>query len=168
MLDTVTCYHLPGRMGGATKIGSERAFQIKLPDGLNISRVHTTFTVPRAAYPTSHRLEMIFMHMGAPKAHVNSRKCQTATASPAEPGELPVGLERLPTHIANGTSLRCLLAARPRKSLSLLTGRVTLLDRDRESKAPASRRVAFFHLWDFRSKNHTNSISKAGHDRWDC
>jgi hypothetical protein len=59
-------------MGGATKIGSERAFQIKLPDGLNISRVHATFTVPRAANPTLHRLEPIFIHMGGPQAHANS------------------------------------------------------------------------------------------------
>jgi len=27
---------------------------------------------------------------------MDSRKCQTATASPAEPGELPIGLETPP------------------------------------------------------------------------
>src|SRR5215472_202609 len=38
---------LPAGTGGATQIGSKRAFQIKLGNGLTLSRVATTFTVPR-------------------------------------------------------------------------------------------------------------------------
>jgi hypothetical protein len=35
----------PARISGATKIGSKRAFQIKLRHGLALSRVQTTFAV---------------------------------------------------------------------------------------------------------------------------
>src|SRR5215469_2067596 len=38
---------LPAKTGGATQIGSKRTFQVKLGSGLALSRVATTFTVPR-------------------------------------------------------------------------------------------------------------------------
>jgi hypothetical protein len=46
-------------MSGATKLGSKLAFQIKLHHGLALSRVQTTFAVPRAAHRTSSRLALI-------------------------------------------------------------------------------------------------------------
>jgi hypothetical protein len=39
------------------------------------------------------RIDSIFIQMGGPQAHDNSRKCQTATATPAEAGDLPFGIE---------------------------------------------------------------------------
>jgi hypothetical protein len=38
------------------------------------------------------RIDSIFIHIGGPQAHVNSRKCQTATATPAKPGVLLYGI----------------------------------------------------------------------------
>jgi len=37
-LSTVTCYHPSSSEGGATSIGSKRAFPIKLKNGLTSSR----------------------------------------------------------------------------------------------------------------------------------
>jgi hypothetical protein len=47
-LHTVTCYHPPTQMGGATQIGSKRAFRIKLRNGLTSSRVYTDLRRPRS------------------------------------------------------------------------------------------------------------------------
>jgi hypothetical protein len=44
-LRSLTCYHPPASMSGATKSGSKRAFQIKLRHGLALSRVQTTVAV---------------------------------------------------------------------------------------------------------------------------
>jgi hypothetical protein len=41
------------------------------------------------------RIDSIFIHMGGPQAHVNSRKCQTATAILAKPGFVSFGIENI-------------------------------------------------------------------------
>src|ERR1700730_8527580 len=84
---------LPARMGSATKIGSKRTFQIKLGNGLALSTVTTTFTVPRASDRTPVRLDLIFIHMGGPSAHV---KLGTITwANDDEEGSTPVELSQI-------------------------------------------------------------------------
>src|SRR5271166_1985723 len=60
------------RDGGATQIGSKRAFQIKLGYGLTSSRASTTFAVTRAGLILHPPTRPIFIPMGGPQAHVNS------------------------------------------------------------------------------------------------
>jgi len=60
---------LPIRRGGATQIGSKRAFPIKLKNGLTSSRVQTDLRRPRPM-SVQHRLNPIFMSMGGPQANV--------------------------------------------------------------------------------------------------
>jgi len=71
-LHTVTCYHpRPGR-SGATQIGSKRAFPIKLKNGLTSSRVQTDLRRPRSI-SVHAQLNPIFMAIGGPQAHENSK-----------------------------------------------------------------------------------------------
>ena len=61
---------LPAGTGGATQIGSKRAFQIKLKNGLTSSRVTTIFDVPRRLDRTpvdSARFSLLWV---GPQAHV--------------------------------------------------------------------------------------------------
>ena len=51
-------------------MGSKRAFQATLRNGLEYSRAETAFTVPRAL--TVAALESIFISMGGPQAHRHS------------------------------------------------------------------------------------------------
>ena len=60
------------RNGGATQIGSKRTFQIKLGNGLALSRVTTTFAVPRSLdriRADSNRFSLLWVGR---KAHANS------------------------------------------------------------------------------------------------
>jgi hypothetical protein len=71
-LHTVTCYHpRPGR-SGATQIGLKRAFPIKLKNGLTSSRVQTDLRPPRSI-SVHAQLNPIFMSIGGPQAHENSK-----------------------------------------------------------------------------------------------
>src|SRR6266576_2991381 len=57
---------------GATQIGSKRAFLIKLKNGLTSSRVQTDLRRPRSI-SLHAQCNPIFMSMGGPKAHGNSK-----------------------------------------------------------------------------------------------
>jgi hypothetical protein len=65
----------PSRRDGATQIGSKRAFPIKLKNGLTSSRVQTDLRRPRSI-SVHAQLNPIFMSMGGPQAHANSKSGQ--------------------------------------------------------------------------------------------